>query len=431
MEKKIILRYHDNVREGHQGVARTMEKIQRSYYFPGMFRKIKKIIKECDSCNRNKNEYEKPKGLMQEEKDKPSQPWEKLTADFLEMPSTRHPFLQGWWDELLVVVDTFSKQTVLIPTRKTADTEEIFHWLWERIFSIFGIPRTMLSDRDRIFKTKKWADLMKDIGATQILSTAHHQQTDGQTERKIQELQAFYRHYMDFTQENWISISPLAQYMANDARSATTGETPNFVTFGTERIKGFDQRDDKTIGHDERMRIIHKEVELDLEWASAQRKKYYDRKRVEPFTLKKGERVYLRRRTSGKKKSNIKTIRRSSKFDCVKLGPFMIEEVLDYDNYKLKLPNRMRVHPIFHISLLSKTSNPEDQQNTQAIDDEEYEVQKIVGKRTRKGRTEYLVQWLGYGDEDNTWEETANLSCPERIQEFETENRSSSNPASN
>ena len=43
MERKVIERNHDDIREGHPGIARTMEKIQRSYYFPGMFRKVKKI----------------------------------------------------------------------------------------------------------------------------------------------------------------------------------------------------------------------------------------------------------------------------------------------------------------------------------------------------------------------------------------------------
>ena len=53
----------------------------------------------------------------------------------------------------------------------------IFHHLWEKVFVVFGIPRVIISDRDRIFKTEKWAKKMEDIGAVQVLSTAHHQQT--------------------------------------------------------------------------------------------------------------------------------------------------------------------------------------------------------------------------------------------------------------
>lgn len=56
-ERLIIERFHDDIREGHPGISRTMEKIQRNLYFPGMYRKVKKYITECDSCKRNKNDY--------------------------------------------------------------------------------------------------------------------------------------------------------------------------------------------------------------------------------------------------------------------------------------------------------------------------------------------------------------------------------------
>ena len=219
MEKAVIERFHDDLREGHPGIARTMEKIQRSYYFPGMYRKIKRYIKQCESCNRNKNEYAKPQGKLMIDKELPTKPWRRLTADFVEMPETQNLAKTETFDELLVVVDMFSKSTILIPTRKTATTEEIFQLLWERVFSVFGIPDSILSDRDRIFKTERWQKLMREIGSSQILSTAFHQRTDGQTERKIQELRAYFRHYLDYEQRNWIELTPIAQYALNDAMS--------------------------------------------------------------------------------------------------------------------------------------------------------------------------------------------------------------------
>src|SRR5882762_3231823 len=91
----------------------------------------------------------------------PTEPWKRLTADFVEMPTTTNKTGTETFVELLVIVDTFSKQTILIPTRKTATTEEIFHLLWERVFSVFGIPDEMLSDQDKIFKTKRWRELME------------------------------------------------------------------------------------------------------------------------------------------------------------------------------------------------------------------------------------------------------------------------------
>jgi hypothetical protein len=130
--------------------------------------------------------------------------------------------------------------------------------------------------------------MMKKQGTKQILSTAHHQQTDGQTERKTQELQAYLRAYLDFNQENWIELTPIAQYALNDAENATTGETPKFITFGTKRIMGQEERDNEELTHSERMKIIHEKVRKDLDWNEAIQKKYYDKKRVEALKLKEG-----------------------------------------------------------------------------------------------------------------------------------------------
>ena len=51
--------------------------------------------------------------------------------------------------------------------------------------------------------------------------------------------------------------------------------------------------------------------------------------------------------------------------------------------------------------------------------DDDFQVEKIIKKRTKNGQVEYYLKWVGYSEDDNTWEPKANLNCQDLIDEFE------------
>ena len=161
---------------------------------------------------------------------------------------------------------------------------------------------------------------------------------------------------------------------------------------------------------------------MEIRWNREQAKKYFDKSRVEAPHLKRGDRVYLKRRTKGSTKDNIFTKKESTKLDVIMLGPFTIKKVLQFDNYELWLPPKMRIHPVFHISLLKPTENEPTKEDVEL---EEFEVEKIIGKRVQKGQEQFKIRWKGFEEKDDTWEPRKNLNCPEKVQEFEEQERSS------
>ncbi|CAF3372017.1 unnamed protein product [Rotaria sp. Silwood1] len=64
-------------------------------------------------------------------------------------------------------------------------------------------------------------------------------------------------------------------------------------------------------------------------------------------------------------------------------------------------------------------SETDKQQIVGADEGEEFVVERIVSHRFRNGRKEYLLQWKGYSEEENTWEPQQNLDCPDLIEQYE------------
>ena len=132
-------------------------------------------------------------------------------------------------------------------------------------------------------------------------------------------------------------------------------------------------------------------------------------------SLKEGDKAYLLRK-------NITTKRPSDKLDFKKLGPFVISRKISENNYELSLPKTMRIHPIFHISLLEpapKSAQPQ-KGRIEIAPNQEYEVEAILNER-RKGRgKQYLIRWKGFDSSEDTWEPVKNLTgCREAFRRFQ------------
>uniref|UniRef100_A0A914QU46 Chromo domain-containing protein n=1 Tax=Panagrolaimus davidi TaxID=227884 RepID=A0A914QU46_9BILA len=69
----------------------------------------------------------------------------------------------------------------------------------------------------------------------------------------------------------------------------------------------------------------------------------------------------------------------------------------------------------------SESSDSNESESSTELSEEEFEVEKLVGKRIEKGVLKYKVRWVGYDATDDTWENVDNLNCPAKIAEYERE----------
>ena len=411
--------FHDDTTAGHKGVTQTLNKMRRAgIQLPKMSEKVREYIAACDICSRTKHGRHKPYGLMKSP-DVPDGPWESVAWDFItKLPESKEPMSNAQHDSILVITDRLTKFGYFLPYRESSTAEELAYTFLRRIVANHGLPREMISDRDKLFTSKFWQALTAKIGTRAKLSTAFHPQTDGQTERMNQNVEQYLRCYVNYEQDNWVEWLPMAQYAYNDSYHSVIKTTPFFANYGFHpSIRG----DPRTVGiisqeantRSEKMTELHRRLKWDIERLNEAAKRYYDKKRIEGPILKGGDKVYLLRR-------NIKTKRPSSKLDFTKLGPFEIEEKKGPLNYKLRLPEGTRLHPVFHIALL-EPADPKTplQTDITGIDPEfeipSYNVEKILDMRIISNRPHYLVKWKGFAHTENTWEPIGNVKNAQRL----------------
>jgi transposase InsO family protein len=123
----------------------------------------------------------------------PACPWEHVTADMI----VKLPQSNGY-DSILVIIDHFSKMAHLIPTNKSITAVGIAKLYLDNVFCLHGLPKEWTTDRGPQFVSQVIREIHKMLGIKTSISTAYHPQSDGQTERINQEIEAYLRHFISY-----------------------------------------------------------------------------------------------------------------------------------------------------------------------------------------------------------------------------------------
>ena len=145
---------------------------------------------------------------------------------------------------------------------------------------------------------------------------------------------------------------------------------------------------------------VREKFEARLKKAQEAQTKYYNKKHI-PCTFEAGDKVYLNSK-------NIESTCLSKKLDYKYYRLFKIEELVGKQAYQLKLPQKMKIHNVFYVSLLelyTKTNNSNILVPPPIIVEgkDEYKVEKILDSQIHRGKLQYLVKWLGYTHNKDQW----------------------------
>jgi transposase InsO family protein len=112
------------------------------------------------------------------------------------------------------------------------------------VFSKYGTPWKIISDRDPRFAAKSMRELYKKLNIIPAFSTAYHLQTDGMTERYNQEIEFYLAVYMSKHPNMWKCTLPMIEFVHNTKPHSGRKQSPY------EMIMGYNPKafisDDKT-----------------------------------------------------------------------------------------------------------------------------------------------------------------------------------------
>ncbi|KAK3562655.1 hypothetical protein QTP86_003396 [Hemibagrus guttatus] len=295
----------------------------------------------------------------------PSRPWSHLGVDFVtDLPTSRNHTC------ILVVVDRFSKSCRLLPLKG---------------------PPTALETAEQIFNH------------VFRLSSGYHPQTNGQTERKIQEISRCLHTFCHSHQNLWSQYLGWADYAQNSLRQPSTSLTPFQCILGYQPPLfpwSGEPSDVPAVDHWFReSKRVWDSAHHQLQRALHRRRRTTDLRQSDAPAYQPGQKIWL----------STKNIR--LRLPCRKLsprfiGPFTILKQINSVMYKLQLPPEPgdgAVEPLLPLLLDDGTG---------------YEVKEILDSRRRGGQIEYLVDWEGYGPEERSWVSHDDILDPNLLETF-------------
>ena len=226
LKAQVLQQVHASPLGCHSGYLKSFQRLKKDFYWTGMVGDLKQFVKECDTCQRLKNETCLPAGLLQPLAI-PDRPWLDISMDFVE---GLHKSQQK--SVVFVVVDRFTKYVHFIPLAHPYTAAKVAQVFMQYVFKLHGMPSTIVSDRDPVFTSKFWSELMKLQGANLTTSSSYHPQSDGQTEVVNKSLEHYLRAFAADRPHSWVDWLPMAEFWFNTNFHTSIKLTPFEALYG-------------------------------------------------------------------------------------------------------------------------------------------------------------------------------------------------------
>ena len=177
LRNRIMELAHGSIMGGHMGIKKTVDKIQSTFYWPGIQGDVTRYCKSCDVCQKTVNKGSVPKVPL-EKMPLIDKPFKRVAIDLV---GPIGPPSEDGHRYILTLVDFATRypEAVLL---KNIDTETVAEALVD-IFSRLGVPEEILSDLGTQFVSECMKEVTRLLSIKQLTTTPYHPMCNGLMEK--------------------------------------------------------------------------------------------------------------------------------------------------------------------------------------------------------------------------------------------------------
>ena len=171
---------HNSKFSVHLGGEKMYQDLKHIFWWWGMKSDIAEFVSKCLTCQKVKSEHKRPGGLLQ-----PLEisvwTWDDISMDFI----VGLPLTIASNDTLWVIVDRLTKLARFIPMNCKWEMEQLAQAYIKYVGRFYGVPRTIVSDRDTRYLSQFWKSLQVALGTNLLHSTSFHHRLMGKQRQLI------------------------------------------------------------------------------------------------------------------------------------------------------------------------------------------------------------------------------------------------------
>jgi hypothetical protein len=340
---QVLAEAHGAALCGHDGIAKTRERILQCYYWTGMDADIQKHIQECHQCQVRRRKHPGEPPMLLTPLPQCTEPQQRVHADLFGPLKT-----ETGKKYILCMTDAFTKyvELVALPNKESFTVATA---IFEKWICRFGAPLEIITDQGKEFCSKLSKDLFQIMGISHSTTSAYHPQCNSQAEVANKTIAKYLASYVSESTLDWENYLAPMMFAYNTSFHRSIQNTPFFLTMGMEaRQPLFDaagvrlQMDGPMSPKElwERLQDAREKARMDNQDATADAREYHDR-RAEPHHYVRDQLVLLQ---------DPYFINRNAKIAPRWTGPHRIEELKGDTDVRLKMSSGRKM--VTHVNRL-------------------------------------------------------------------------------